>query len=62
MGDLVNLRRARKQAERQLAEQKASANRLLHGRSKAERELATKRDAKVRRDLDRHRIETGDER
>ena len=62
MGDLVNLRRARKQAERELAEQKASANRLLHGRSKAERELATKRDAKVRRDLDRHRIETGDER
>jgi hypothetical protein len=62
MGDLVNLRRARKQAERRLAEQKASANRLLHGRSKAERELATKRDAKVRRDLDRHRIETGDER
>ena len=62
MGDLVNLRRARKQAERRLAEQKASAHRLLHGRSKAERELVTKRDAKVRRDLDRHRIETGDER
>ena len=50
MGDIVNLRRARKRAERQLAEQKASANRLLHGRSKVEREL------------DRHRIETGDER
>ncbi len=62
MGDLVNLRRARKQAERQVAEQKATANRLLHGRSKAERELATKRSVKARRDLDRHRIETGDER
>jgi len=33
-----------------------------HGRSKAERELETKRAAKARRDLDRHRIETGDER
>jgi hypothetical protein len=62
MGDIVNLRRARKQAERQLAERTASANRLRHGRSQAERELETKRDVKARRDLDRHRIETGDER
>src|SRR5262249_5132532 len=52
---------ARKKAERQLAERTASANRLRHGRSKAERELETKRAAKARRDLDRHRIETGDE-
>jgi hypothetical protein len=52
MGDVVNLRRARKKAERQLAERTASANRLLYGRSKAERDLQ----------LDRHRIETGDER
>ena len=62
MGDVVNLRRARKKAERQLAERTASANRLRHGRSQAERELETKRDAKARRDLDRHRILTGDER
>ncbi len=62
MGDVVNLRRARKRSKRQLAEREASANRLLHGRSKAERELAVKRNAKARRDLDRHRIETGDER
>jgi hypothetical protein len=61
MGDIVNLRSARKRAKRQLAERKAAAHRLLHGRSKAERELAAKRDAKARRDLDRHRIETGDE-
>jgi len=62
MGDIVNFRRARKKAERQLAERTASANRLRHGRSQAERELETKRDTKARRDLDRHRIETGDER
>src|SRR5215472_2527983 len=62
MGEIVNLRRARKKAERQLAERTASANRLRHGRSQAERELETKRDAKARRDLDRHRIERGDER
>ena len=62
MGDIVNLRRARKKAERQAAERRAAANRLLHGRSKTERELETARGAKDRRDLDRHRIETGDER
>ena len=62
MGDVVNLRRARKQAERQLAERTASANRLRYGRSKAERELEADRDVKARRDLDGHRIETGDER
>src|SRR5215472_4646788 len=38
MGEIVNFRRARKKAERQLAERTASANRLRHGRSKAERE------------------------
>ena len=62
MGDVVNLRMAQKKAKRELAERKASANRLLHGRSKAERELAAKRDAKARLDLERYRIETGDER
>ena len=62
MGEVVNFRRARKKAARQLAERTASANRLRHGRSKAERELEAKRDVKARRDLDRHRIETGDER
>ena len=61
MGDIVNLRNARKRAERQCAERTASAHRLLHGRSKAERELEAKRKVKAHRDLDRHRIETGDE-
>lgn len=62
MGDVVNLRRARKKAERELGERTAAANRLLHGRSKSERELEANRDAKARRDLDRHRVETRDER
>jgi hypothetical protein len=62
MGDVVNLRRARKKAAREQAERKASANRLLYGRTKAERELEAKREAKASRDLERHRIETGDER
>ena len=61
MGDVINLRTARKKIKRLLAEREASANRLLHGRSKADRDLAVKRDAKASRDHDRHRIETGDE-
>jgi hypothetical protein len=61
MGDVVNLRRARKKAGRRAAEESAAANRLSHGRSKAERKLDTARKEKARRDLERHRIETGDE-
>src|SRR5262245_61638449 len=61
MGDIVNLRRARKRAERKAAEQAAAANRLRHGRGKAERDLATARISKDRSDLDRHRIDKGDE-
>jgi hypothetical protein len=61
MGDVVNLRRVRKQAGRKLDQQRAATNRLLHGRSKAERNLDTARQAKARRKLDQHRVETGDE-
>ena len=62
MGDIVNLRRARKQAAQQAAEQKAAANRELHGRSKAQRKLDRTREAKSSRDLDGHLIERKDER
>ena len=62
MGDIVNLRRARKQAERKLGELNAAANRLAHGRNKSERALDQAKDDKARRDLDQRRIETGDKR
>ena len=62
MGDILNLRKARKSAEREREQQLAAANRVKHGRSKSERELAASREAKARRDLDRHRVKTGDER
>ena len=60
MGDVVNLRKARKSAERKLDQQRAAANRVRHGRSKAERKLTASCEAKLRHDLDQHRIETGD--
>ena len=60
MGDLVNLRTARKRAKRRQAEQQAASNRLVHGRSKAERALTQAQSDKARQDLDEHRIDTGD--
>jgi hypothetical protein len=62
MGEVINLRKARKSAERQRDQTLAAANRLKHGRSKPERKLESARAAKAHRDLDRHQVETGDER
>jgi hypothetical protein len=61
MGDVVNLRKVRKAAERRLHAQQSAANRIKYGRSKSERSLAAAREAKAHRDLDRHRIQTGDQ-
>ena len=61
MGELLNLRIARKRAKRRQAEQSAAANRLAHGRSKSERALTQAKSDKARDSLDRHRIEAGDE-
>lgn len=44
MGEVVNLRQARKAAARRTREAEAAANRLAHGRSRAEREM-TKAEA-----------------
>jgi hypothetical protein len=61
MGEVVNLRRARKLAKRELDEQRAAANRVQHGRSKADRAQDAAVDDKARRDLDGHRIQSGDD-
>jgi hypothetical protein len=55
MGDVVNLRRARKECDRRDKEKAAQANRVEYGRSKAERKLT---DAQKRLDdgkFDAHR-------
>ena len=62
MAELVNLRMARKQAKRRRDDRRADANRLAHGQPKLVRKLADAQRAKASRDLDRHRIEPGDER
>jgi hypothetical protein len=60
MGDVVNLRTARKRAKRREAEQKAATNRLAHGRTKADRTETRLRNDKAQRSLDLHRVETGE--
>lgn len=61
MGDIINLRRARKQKARAEAELNAAARRLQFGRAKAERhaELAEKRKHEAA--LDGHRRQGEDE-
>ncbi len=60
MAELINLRAARKRAQRQKDEQRASANRLAHGQSKRVRSLEAEKQAKASRDLEAHRIDEGD--
>jgi Domain of unknown function (DUF4169) len=61
MAEIVNLRLARKQSRRRQAEQEAAQQRLVHGRGKAEKALQRSRDEKAEAELDRHRIERGDD-
>ena len=60
MGDVINLKRFRKRAERDQAAKEADANRTRFGRTKSERDVE-KRPAKRARDLlDQHRIDGED--
>lgn len=57
MAKVINLRRARKAAERAAKKTRAEHNAAKFGRSKAEKELARAEQDKARRDLDGHEIE-----
>lgn len=57
MGDVVNLRRARKLKGRRLREAEAEESRLRFGRAKAQREHAAASAALERAKLDAHRLE-----
>ena len=60
MAEIVNLRTARKRANRRRDDQRAAEARVSHGMSKADRVLARLNREKIRRELDEHRIETGE--
>lgn len=57
MGEVVNLRMARKRAARASKEREAEANRALHSVPGAERRLAEAREQAQARRLDAHRLE-----
>jgi hypothetical protein len=60
MAEIVNLRIARKRTDRQRSQERAAAARVSHGMSKVDRMLAKANRDKIRRELDEHRIETGE--
>jgi hypothetical protein len=57
MGDLINLNRFRKRAERDEASRKAETNRARFGRTKPERILEEQRTARANTMLDQHKID-----
>jgi Domain of unknown function (DUF4169) len=61
MSDIINFRKARKKVEREVDQKRAAANRLRFGLSKSDRKVMEARNAKVCRDLDLRRVETGGE-
>lgn len=62
MAEIVNLRTARKRAERDKATSRAAENRFAHGVTKKQRTGAAVEREKLRQTLDSHRIEPGDRR
>jgi hypothetical protein len=61
MGDVVNLRRARKARDRGEKENAAQANRVAFGRTKAERALTEAERRLAAAKLDAHRLEKPEE-
>jgi hypothetical protein len=61
MGDVVNLRRARKGRERQRKEAEAAENRIAFGMTKAERRRLDSEREKAERGLEAHRLVRPDE-
>ncbi|TPI10032.1 DUF4169 family protein [Mesorhizobium sp. B4-1-3] len=61
MGEVVNLRQARKQKARTEKERQASENRALHGRSKTERERDRLTSEKAGKFVAGHRREKPDD-
>ena len=60
MGDVVNLKRFRKRAEREASAKQADANRVRFGRTKSERTRDERREKRASDLLDQHRIDGED--
>ena len=60
MGEIVNLRRERKRAERAREAAKAAENRLAHGVKKSERNAGVAQKKLDQRRLEAHRLDEAD--
>jgi Domain of unknown function (DUF4169) len=60
MGDVVNLKRFKKRAEKHQSARQADANRAKFGRSKSERVLEQQRADRAKDLLDQHRRDDGE--
>jgi hypothetical protein len=60
MGEVVNLKRFRKRAEREQSAKQADANRTRFGRTKSERAQDEQRSKRASELLDQHRIDGED--
>lgn len=60
MSEIVNLRRARKQKNRELKQAEAAQNRALFGRTKAEKRLVESERALAEASLEARRLERPD--
>ena len=60
MGDVVNLKRFKKRAERDASAKQADANRTRFGRTKSERALDAQQASRAKDLLDQHRIDGED--
>jgi hypothetical protein len=56
MGNVVNLKRFKKRAQRELSAKQADANRARFGRTKSERALEERQTSRANDVLDQHRI------
>lgn len=59
MGDLVNLNKFRKQAERAKAASDADRNRARFGRTKAQKNLEQQQASRAEQKLDQHLLDDG---
>jgi hypothetical protein len=60
MGDLINLNKFRKRAEKERSEEEAAANRAKFGRTRSEREREEARSERASELLDQHQIDGGE--
>lgn len=58
--EIINLRQARKQKGRRDKEKAAEDNRLKFGRTKAERDAARRNRQDLERQVDGHRLDSGE--